>query len=252
MIILKGPFVPEAYTQARKDAALWGTKKQADDALRARTGEVWRSATQGEREAIYDYTSSFSKFNEPLRGIEYGTSRYLGVGKTDLNAGYKHNGQQLNDMTSIISRCTYDRDVWLQRGVGYGGMDKFFQVDEQLLRHGTERELQDALLGTNVTEYGFMSCGTAKGQGFSSNPIIMNIYAPKGTQMMYAEPFSAYGRGDRLSWDGVSKQSSYGGEFETIMQQGTDMRITKVERTNGTIYVDLEVVGQDKKQLWKP
>lgn len=250
---IKGPFNQEAYIQARKDAALWDTPEKVDDALRAQTGDTWINATDKERDAIYEYTRSYHKYNEPLRGIEYGTSEYKGVGNTDLNAKYANNGERLNAMTSILDKSTYTQDVWLQRGVGFNGMDKFFNVDINILRYGTENELQDALLGKNVTEYGFMSCGTAKGQGFSSNPIVMNIYAPSGTKMMYVEPISAYGNGDGKSWDGKSTQHSYGSEFETIIQQGTRFEIVKVERANdGTIYIDMDVVNQDNQQLYKP
>jgi hypothetical protein len=59
---------------------------------------------------------------------------------------------------------------------------------------------------------GFVSCGSAKGQGFSG--YILNIYCPKGTKMMYAEPFSHYGDGAKLNWNGISKQSSFGYEDE--------------------------------------
>ena len=248
----KTPFDPDAYTQDRKDNALWSNNKQkVDSMMRDRTGEVWSKATQEERDAIYEYTQSFSKFNEPLRGIEYGTSRYLGVGNTDLDAGSRHNGKMLNAMTDIIDRCSYDHDMWLQRGCGWGGMDKFFQIDDHMLRYGTQKQLEQALLGKTVTEYGFMSMGSAKGQGFSGN-VIMNIYAPKGTKMMYAEPFSAYsGSHDHLSWDGKRKQTNFGREFETIMQQGTQFRVTKVERNNGKLYVDIEVINQDNQQRWK-
>ncbi|NLL56352.1 MAG: hypothetical protein GX242_03960 [Clostridiales bacterium] len=47
--------------------------------------------------------------------------------------------------------------------------------------------------------------------------IIMNIYAPKGTKMIYAEPFSAYGKGAGRSWDGIKPQSSFGPEAEMIL-----------------------------------
>ena len=248
----KTPFSPEAYTKARKDGALWTTnKRKVDDKMRERTGEVWRKATSAQKDAIYEYTRSYSKFNEPLRGIEYGTNAYKGVGKTDLNP--RQNGKVLNAMTDIIDKCWYDHDMWLQRGVGYRGMDKFFNIPLSTLEHGSEADLKKALLGTTPTEYGFMSMGSAKGEGFSGD-ITLNIYAPAGTKMMYAEPFSAYGRGDERDWDGRSKQSSYGGEFETIMQQGTKFRVTKVERSGsyGHIYIDIEVIGQDKQQRWKP
>lgn len=78
--------------------------------------------------------------------------------------------------------------------------------------------------------------------------IIMNVYAPKGTKMMYAEPFSAFGNGSGRSWDGVSNQSSFGNESEIILQQGTAFRVTKVERTNGKLYVDIEVIMQNNPQ----
>ena len=249
----KTPFGPDAYSQERKDKALWSDdKRYVDSLMRGPTGEAWNKGTKKEHEAIVEYTSSYSKFNEPLRGIEYGTSRYLGVGKTDLGAGYKKNGPALNAMTDMIDKCSYPHDMWLQRGCGYNGMDKFFQCSPELLRNGSQKELEQALLGTTPTEYGFMSMGSAKGQGFSGN-ILMNIYAPSGTKMMYAEPFSHYG-GHDYNWDGKSKQSHFGGEFETIMQQGTQFRVTKVERRgrSGTIYVDLEVINQDNQQRWKP
>lgn len=247
----KGPFTPDAYSKQRKDAALWAkTEQEADNALRGRTGDVWRAASAREKAAIFEYTQSYHKFNEPLRGIEYGTNVYKGVGKTDLNAGRANNGEMLNSMTDILDKSTYDRDVWLQRGVGYSGMDKFFACTQDLLKYGTQKELENELLGKAVTEYGFMSCGTKKGKGFDNN-IMLNVYAPKGTKMMYVEPFSAFGQGDGIRWDGKRGQKTYGYEFETILQQGTQMRVTKIERSGNKIFFDLEVIDQSKQQRWK-
>lgn len=246
-------FGDEAYTQARKDAAVWAkSSHEADYVLREKCGEVWRNATDGERDAIYEYTISYHKFNEPLRGIEYGTSKYKGVGNTDLNAGSVRNGKMLNDMTSIIDKSEYEHDQWFQRGCRFQGMDKFFNVDMNLLQNGTQEELENALLGKPVTEYGFMSMGSSKGSGFSGD-ILMNIYAPSGTKMMYVEPFSGYGNGYKRAWDGIKTQRYFGGELETILQQGTQFRVTKIERSGryGTIYVDLEVINQLPPQLWR-
>ena len=259
---LKTPFGPEAYTKERKDKALWTTdKRKVDSIMRKKTGEMWRKASAEERVAIHEYTYTYKKFNEPLRGIEYGTSRYLGVGKTDLNAGSKRSGRKLNAITDLLDRCSYDHDMWLNRGVRFGGMDKFFNCPMNLLQHGSQKELESALLGTTPTEYAFGSMGSAKGEGFSGD-IIMNIYAPAGTKMLFAEPWSYYGRDehgrmhdmDGVNWDGKSTQPSYGTEFETILQQGTQFRVTKVTRrgTSGTIFVDLEVINQDNQQRWKP
>lgn len=244
--------VDDAYSQARKDAAMWAkSTKEADALLRDRCGEVWRSSPPIQKNAIYDYIQSYHKFNEPLRGIEYGSEKFLGVGNVDLDQiGVSYSGwkpgamrKEINAMTDIIEKSVYQEDFWLQRGCRFKGMDKFFNVPMDKLQHASQAELEALLLGTTPTEYGFCSCGVAKGKGFSGD-IILNIYAPSGTQMMYVEPFSAFGNGSGKSWDGLKPQSSFGQESEIILQQGTTFRVTKVEKTPGTIYIDLEVIGQ--------
>lgn len=244
--------VDDAFSQERKDAAIWAkTTKEADDVLRDTCGEVWRTSPPIQKNAIYDYTQSYHKFNEPLRGIEYGSEKFLGVGNVDLDQiGVSYQGwkpgqmrKEINAMTDIISKSTYKEDFWLQRGCRFKGMDKFFNVPMDRLRSATQAELEQLLLNTTPTEYGFCSCGVAKGKGFSGD-IILNIYAPSGTQMMYVEPFSAFGNGGGKNWDGIAKQGSFGQESEIILQQGTKFRVTKVEKTPGMIYIDLEVIEQ--------
>lgn len=244
--------VDDAFSQERKDAAIWAkTTKEADDVLRDTCGEVWRTSPPIQKNAIYDYTQSYHKFNEPLRGIEYGSEKFLGVGNVDLDQiGVSYQGwkpgqmrKEINAMTDIISKSTYKEDFWLQRGCRFKGMDKFFNVPMDRLQSATQAELEQSLLNTTPTEYGFCSCGVAKGKGFSGD-IILNIYAPSGTQMMYVEPFSAFGNGGGKNWDGIAKQGSFGQESEIILQQGTKFRVTKVEKTPGMIYIDLEVIEQ--------
>lgn len=244
--------VDDAFSQERKDASIWAkTTKEADDVLRDTCGEVWRTSPPIQKNAIYDYTQSYHKFNEPLRGIEYGSEKFLGVGNVDLDQiGVSYQGwkpgqmrKEINAMTDIISKSTYKEDFWLQRGCRFKGMDKFFNVPMDRLQSATQAELEQLLLNTTPTEYGFCSCGVAKGKGFSGD-IILNIYAPSGTQMMYVEPFSAFGNGGGKNWDGIAKQGSFGQESEIILQQGTKFRVTKVEKTPGMIYIDLEVIEQ--------
>lgn len=248
--------VDDAFSQERKDAAIWAkATKEADDVLRDTCGEVWRTSPPIQKNAIYDYTQSYHKFNEPLRGIEYGSEKFLGVGNVDLDQiGVSYQGwkpgqmrKEINAMTDIISKSTYKEDFWLQRGCRFKGMDKFFNVPMDRLQSATQAELEQLLLNTTPTEYGFCSCGVAKGKGFSGD-IILNIYAPSGTQMMYVEPFSALGNGGGENWDGIAKQGSFGQESEIILQQGTKFRVTKVEKTPGMIYIDLEVIEQSPQR----
>lgn len=232
--------VDDAYTQARKDAAMWAkSTKEADALLRDKCGEVWKAAKQAERRAIYDYTSGSGKFNRPLSGFQGGWGQYnnKGVGKVDLN--YEGAFKEIKDMTEIISQSSYDFDVWLQRGCGTEAIESFLHLPNGTLGRMTHEQLQQ-FLGRDGRIYSFTSTGVAKGKGFSGD-VIMNIYAPKGTQMMYAEPFSAFGNGGGKSWDGISSQSTFGYESEMIIQRGASYTITKIEKTGGTIFIDVEV-----------
>lgn len=250
--------IDNALSQERKDAAYWftdanGGVKAADNVLRDKAGEVWRVASVSEKDAIYEYTRSYHKFNEPLRGIEYGTNKFFGVGNVDLDkigvnyGGYKVGEvrKQIDAITSIIDKSSYDFDIWVQRGCSRSGMDKFFGIDISDFDL-PEAELADKLMYTKPTEYAFMSTGVAKGKGLNtSGGILLNVYAPAGTKMMYLEPISAFGRGAGRSWDGITPQSSFGSEAEMLFQRGTKFKVTKVEKSGGTIYIDVEVIGQE-------
>jgi SAM-dependent methyltransferase len=87
---------------------------------------------------------------------------------------------------------------------------------------------------------GFASTAVNKGSGFSGE-IIWNIYAPRGTQMMYAEPFSAFGHGGGLNWDGISKQTAFGREAEMIVQRGANYKITKMEKKGNKLFMGVEI-----------
>lgn len=232
--------VDDAFTQARKDAAMWAKSTQeADKQLRKVCGDVWQAASRTERHAIYDYTSGSGKFNRPLSGFQGGWGNYnnKGVGNVDLN--YEGAYKEIKSMTDIISKSTYDFDVWLQRGCGTEAIESFLGLPNGTLSRMTHDQLQQ-FVDRESRIFSFTSTGVAKGKGFSGN-VIMNIYAPKGTQMMYAEPFSAFGNGGGKSWNGIDPQSTFGYESEMIIQRGAYYRITKIEKSNGTIYIDLEV-----------
>lgn len=225
------PFDADAYSQARKDAAVWAKNtKDADDVLRAKCGEVWRNATDEEKNAIFGYTSSYHNINEPLRGLTY----YGSAADTQLGL------DRIPLMESIINKSYYDKDIWLQRG---GGMVELKKYGLSNYAYATDAEII-ALVGKEGTEGAFTSAGVAKGKGLGGN-VITNIYAPRGTKMMYAEPYSSFGNGSGRSWDGIAKQSTFESESEIILQRGTTFRVTKVEKSGNTWYIDVEVINQD-------
>lgn len=235
----------DKFSKARKDKAYWFTgydaKPRADKVLRPDTGAVWQAASVAERRAAYKYTSGSGSFNRPLRGYDGSWSNFKGVGKVPLdNEG---SGADIKHLADIIDKNPSNFDIWLQRGVeSSSGAASFLGVSDSLL-NASESDLQQLLVGKVVKDEAFTSTAAAKGSGFSGR-LILNIYAPKGTKMIYAEPFSAYGSGAKSSWDGISGQSSFGHEFEVILQKGTSFKITKIEKSGYTIYADVDVVGQ--------
>ena len=222
-----------AFSQARKDAAMWAkTSKEADKRIRAKCGEVWRNATYEQREGAYHYTWGSGPFNTPLRAGDSWNYRGDYRGK-------------IQGLTELISKSTYDFDMWLQRGVDDFGSAAFLNLDSMDI---SEEEMKQKVLGMVFTDDAFTSTATCKGKGFGGN--IFNIYAPSGTQMIYAEPFSHYSPDDNttggMNWDGITPQKSFGSESEMILQRSTSYRIVKVEKDrDGTWYFDMEVVGQD-------
>lgn len=238
----KYPFRKSNYTKAHLDNAVWcESMEESKKKFDTQALDVWANAKPEEREAIREYTSSYSKFNEPLRGIEYGTGKYKGVGSIDFeNIGSNGYGNLkpgeardlITNMTNYIDRSAFDEDVWLQRGCDYKGMDKFLNLSKPLQDYSLD-ELKAEILGTKVTEHGFMSCGAAKGTGFDYKPVMFNIYAPAGTKMAYAPNFSAFKK-----------------ENEMILQRGTQFRVAKIEENpHGGFFIDLEVVGSNMQKV---
>lgn len=248
--------VAAAYTQDRKDAALWAkSTKEADAVLRDKCGEVWRAATKQEKAAIYDYTAGSGKFNRPLSGFEKPYAQYGTGWEPQWNKGvnkvwidYEGAGDEIRHMTNIIAKSSYDSDVWLQRGCGANALESFFGLSPGTFNSMSEADLQQ-FVGRDNRMYAFVSTGVAKGKGFSGD-VILNIYAPKGTQMMYAEPFSCFSGGSaKLNWDGITKQTNFGYESEMIIQRGAKYKVTKIEKSGGTTFIDMEVHPEDGYDL---
>ena len=242
------------YSQTNKDNAYWftndnGSTAGADKVLRDKSGDVWRKATKAEREAAYDYTSGSGKFNRPLSGFDYSWSKSCYKGPKNVSLNTERAGKKIKDLTKIIDKSEYDFDIWLQRGCTDDAIESFLNLNWGELSGMTEKQLQQ-YIGYNNRVYSFMSTSVAKGKGFGGG-VTMNIYAPRGSKMIYAEPFSAYGMGDGKNWDGISKQSSYGYEAEMILQRGGSYTITKIEKKGGHIYMDLEVHPEDGYDLFE-
>lgn len=229
-------FSPDAYTQERKDKAVWdkGSGKIADKTLIDVAAKNWIASTEDEKDRVYEYTHHYCNVNEPLQGRKYLNHQ--------TRADFEH---RVNNITSYISKNILPKDMWFMRGDDGLGV-----IASRIRFAGGEmpNDLQD-LVGMTMQEGGFMSTGSRKGKGFSSKSVIINVYAPKGTQAAYIEPISEYGCGAGRKWDGKQWFSTFSSEHETLFQRGTLMRITKVYQVGGKTFIDCEVIGQEVKPL---
>lgn len=234
-------FSDDVYTQARKDAAYWEKygnldegKKRVDALLRPVTKKIWSTANDTEKHAIQYYTGGSGGFNRPLRGYKQSWTNFKGIGKVSLN----EEGQEISihALTDLINRSTYPVDIWVNRGCSVknfqGVLGRTIGSDPQ------------SLVGLTFTDPAFVSCGTAKGTGFTGT-VKLNIYCPKGSKMIYSEPCSKYGGMDGKIglWDGKS-EATLMYELETVIQRNTTFRIIKVEERYGDYYIDVEIIAQ--------
>lgn len=236
----------EAFSKERKDAALWDVSggSEADKLLRPVTSKVWNGLSFEAKDALYRYTTDndygYQDINKMMRE---GAPKWWGsYDKAKVSSN-------IDEITKAIDKCEAPTDMWLQRGCSVGSLCKVFNVPEEYRENLGIRNPEKILnLLVSSSNYGqdkaFLSCGSGKGKGTPSE-VIMNIYCPKGTKMMYAEPFSKWGKGGKKDWDGNSGQTEFSREDETILQRGTMLVPRKVSKKDGKIYVDVDVIGQE-------
>ena len=111
------PYDANAYSKARKDAALWAKDADtADDYFRPFAEADWKRWTQNEKEVAFNYTSGSSYINEPC----YKT--YLST-KYGINGEVRDSWTDINTLSDMIEKSQpFTRDVWLNRG---GSLSEF-------------------------------------------------------------------------------------------------------------------------------
>ena len=274
----KGPvskFDPSEYTDDAKAAAKSFTSASAADKFhRPYLDSIWDEGTDWEHYSVWEYTQNSNPINKSLSGYHDGWDRYnfQGLGKTELGYedrwrhfsssdfqrrfgvdGHKDYKSVVQNLTTMIDKSELPESVYLVRGSDKGGLAGLLEGDllsfddaKRLLNSGDAKAIKAALEGQVFTNHSYMSTGIAKGTGFGGN-VTYEIFAPKGTHAIYAEPASYFGNtisGEQLYKAG-QRYSSIGGEAEVIIQRGTDFRITDVVVDRyGDIKIKMEVVNQ--------
>lgn len=199
---------------------------QAYDALIDRTGELWNSFTEEQKIALFDYTDEdFGDINKALK------RGYLPDDDTQ---------DQIRNITKAIEKSTYDKDMVLRRGVQNESSVFGFSVSK-----ASEGQLK-SLVGKTFKMKQFGSFGASEGAGMTGHAEII-LRAPKGTKMLYTEPFSAFSEANEgWTWNGKTRQTGIGSENEVILQRGTSYKVDKVAVVNGKNRIYATVTSQDK------
>lgn len=204
-----------AYSQARKDKALWAKTnaeyRKNDSIFDKLARKVHAAKSAFEHEGYYHYTWGSGPFNHPLAGFKNGWGgTFLGPGKVDINyAGY---GDRIRGLTSLVSKSKQEVDFWVQSGQNLESLEGMLKIPYGTLRGMTDAQLQQ-FVGAQKELPQFISGAINKGGGsYTPGNMLFNIYCPKGSEALY------------VLEDGYFRKS----EHEMILQRGGTYKITKI------------------------
>ena len=138
-------------------------------------------------------------------------------------------------LTKALSKNKLDKDIVVRRGTNDYGIPEL------------SKRLSELNEGDEFIDGAFMSTAIEKDSGFLNRDYNLVIVYPKGSNGIYAEPFSRY-TGNSFDyegkiWDG-KEYSTLGSEMEWVGQRGSKFRV--VRKSGRNIY--LQVIGQLYKQ----
>lgn len=241
-------FGPDAYSMARKNAALWAKNnaeyKTLDKYYDIEAKKVHGAKTTAEHEGYYHYTWGSGPFNQPLAGFDgsWSESNFKGPGKVDIDKnGY---GNKIRGLTSLCEKSKYDKDFWVQSGQDTDTLAGFLELPRGIFRGMSDAELQQ-FVGIEKEIPQFISGAINKGGGsYTPGDMLFNIYCPAGSEALYVRSDGHFGKN----------------EHEMILQRGGTYKITKIywgtDKVHGgrKLIVDLELHperGYDKFQQKK-
>lgn len=256
-------FDSDVFTQAKKDAAKWFSRKDygtaleafkaCDDYMSQYAEEMWKTLSKEEKMILWLYTDGSKYISEEMLGT------YCLQIKSAIDGSLRNGLADANVITSIIEKAPALKDgMWMQSGKSIGAFNAIFDTRIDSARWVSETELK-SLIGKEGRSDIFMSCHGARSGAFtkntntgSANDVILSIYMPQGTKGIYCEPFASFGdernpgkRGIKaFDWDGKKRQELPSDQVEWLLQRGSKFRITKAYKANGKIYIDVDLIEQ--------
>jgi hypothetical protein len=238
--------------------------------------------TGGGFKTINMYLRSEGKFEEylKLRGLSsFEVKNYEQAVSASMKVVYRDEFNEgrvkAERINNVFSKDTpllkLDKDTWLQRGVSEDAIFKMLKFSEEQVEEIERAQrkvfradifeqedadknfinvLSDKLLGKTFKDPAYVSTGGAKGKGFNSGVAILNVFTPKGTKHIYANPISWYGGmpslNQRLGKIDATDLTLPETEAEVILDKNLNYHITKISYgVDRKIYIDVEVVADE-------
>lgn len=210
--------------------------EEADEKFRDQTGRIWRDASGSTKMALYDYTTdSYRWMNTALREKD---------GVDDLTSKKYH---ELVDITDAIDESPMQEDVVVKRGISANSFARLVGLEPGDINP----DMLSDIVGVSGVDKAFASAAarTSDDAGFYGKAVQMEILLPKGTKAIYAEPFSANGMGDGLSWNGEDDQYSLSDEQEMLIQRGSEFVILDAKYDGNKYRIKAAVASQDYDKI---
>ena len=214
------------YSRTRKNNAVWvksGLSESIDEFSEV-ADRVFEKFDDEKIDSVVNYTGdNYFLINTILRGQKY----YY---DDDFDNEYSEFSfeKEVNNITEIIDNSSYDKDIWLERGTS----EIIDEANGINIEYDMPSEKLQELVGKTFKDQAFVSCSASKGSSFTWKSIIINTYCPKGTKMLY-----------------LPGKSGLIEENEMLLQRGYSYKIKKVEKKNGKLYLDVDVLlGTDKEK----
>ena len=271
------------YEERKRDALRFENREDADAYLRPKLDENWDNLKDVEKYGVWRYTENSNPMNKPLSGYEskWDRDHFKGLDKArwsvedrwrEQTAGFERFGHRdgssnfalaISALTKGINKYSMNDDMWVARGSDNYGLAGLFESNIlsyqnaiDIINTGDQSLMQMAFVGQTFTNHAFTSTGIASDAGFGGN-VSYEIFLPKGTHAIYAEPQSAWGAtvGDpkdphhfpaKLYEVGQKPNfNEVGFEAEIILQRGTQFKVSDIYvEGGGEIHIKMEVVSQ--------
>lgn len=220
---------PIAYQEMLDEAKMPPDAFSADTKYRPSASVFWKNSTRAQREALYNYTRGSGQFNRPLEGYETNGGWYSSSHHPDWKLDQFQNSQAIFDAYDGVDHSVLTEHTRVRRG---GSINELFGDTTSMFPDVRTFSALKSKIGGVVQINRFLSTGVAPGRGFGGQ-FSYEIVLPKGTHAIYVEPFSAYGAGSGLNWNGdPTPTRSLGSEQEMVIQAGTQYIIQDVDDGN--------------------